>query len=56
MITSSTKRESSPCQQAGYSDCVEDVLRSGELRLPQVRFLVHEQTSGTRRQDKTGNL
>ena len=56
MIIRSRENEILPCQQAEYSDCVEDVPRSVELRRPQVHFLVHEQTSDTRLRDKTGNL
>lgn len=56
MIVRNIEYEILPCQQAEYSDCVEDIPRPVELRRPQVHFLVHEQTSDTRLRDKTGNL
>jgi len=56
MIVRSIEYEILPCQQAEYSDFVEDIPRPVELRHPQVHFLVHEQTADTRLRDKTGNL
>jgi len=56
MIVRNIEYDILPCQQAEYSDCVEDIPRPAELRRPRVHFLVREQTSDTRLPDKTGNL